>query len=351
MNYPKNILIVRSDRIGDVVLSLPMAEIIKKHYPNCKVTYLVRSYTESLVKDHPFIDKVLVLKEKNQRIKFFSNIRQITANKFDYSIIVYPTILISLIIFFSGIKQRIGTGYRWYSFLFNMKNFTHRKFAEKHEIEFNIDLLKKLGIDENISKDNVTFNLQINAESKRFVDKVLFESGVDRSKKLIIVHPGSGGSAEDLPVLKYKELLNMFNSEPNVQIILTGSKFEFNLCEELKVNNSIKNFAGKFNLSELIALIGYCDVFISNSTGPLHIAAALGKYVIGFYPKILACSAKRWGPYSNNSLVFEPKLDCEDCTAQTCERLHCMDSIDIKSVFAEINNLNKFTVNNGEINE
>lgn len=351
MINPKNVLVVRSDRIGDVVLALPMAGIIKKHYPECKVTYLVRNYTESIVKEHPFIDEILVLKENKKRAKFFSNIRQIAVNKFDYTIIVYPTFLISLIIFCSGIKQRIGTGYRWYSFLFNRMRFIHRKFAEKHEIEFNVDLLKQIDIYENISKENVSFNLQINKDSKRFVDRILIEGGVDKDKTLIIVHPGSGGSAEDLPINKYKELINMLDSESNFQIILTGSKSEFDLCKELKVSSAIKNFAGMFDLSQLIALIGYCDIFVSNSTGPIHIAAALKKYVVGFYPKILACSAKRWGPYTNKSVIFVPRLNCENCTTQQCDRLHCMDSIDIKSAFVEINNLNKFIVNNGENNE
>ena len=65
MNAPKNILIVRTDRIGDVILSLPLAEIVKRKYPDCKITFLVRKYTSSLVKDNPFIDHVLLLKEKS----------------------------------------------------------------------------------------------------------------------------------------------------------------------------------------------------------------------------------------------------------------------------------------------
>ena len=350
MIYPKNLLIVRTDRIGDVVLALPMAEIIKKYYPECKVTFLVKNYTESLVKNHPFIDEILVLKENNGKVNFYGNIKQISENKFDYSIIVYPTFLISLIIFFSGIKQRIGTGYRWYSFLFNRRIFIHRQFAEKHELEFNIELLKQINIYESITRENISFNLQINPDSERFVDKIFSENEIDKNKPIIIVHPGSGGSAEDLPVGKFKELLNMLDSGLNAQIILTGSKSEFDLCEELKISHAIKNFAGQFDLAQLIALINNSDIFISNSTGPLHIAAALGKYVVGFYPKILACSAQRWGPYSKKSLVFVPEIHCENCTKQQCEKLHCMDSIDMKNVFVKINNLYKFIVENGEIN-
>ncbi|MHB1688016.1 MAG: glycosyltransferase family 9 protein [Ignavibacteriaceae bacterium] len=350
MIYPKNLLIVRTDRIGDVVLSLPLAKIIKKHYSDCKVTFLVKNYTKSLVENHPFVDKILVLKESNGKANFFLNIKEISGNKFDYAIIVYPTFFISLIIFFSGIKQRIGTGYRWYSFLFNRKIFVHRKFGEKHELEFNVDLLKEINITENISAENVSFDLQINPVSEKSVNKFLAENGINKDKPIIIIHPGSGGSAVDLPVAKFKELVELLDSELKAQIILTGTKSEFNLCEALKISGSIKNFAGEFDLQQMIALISMCAIFISNSTGPLHIAAALGKYVVGFYPKILACSAERWGPYSSKRLIFVPEINCENCTKEKCEKLNCMDSINIQNIFVKINNIYKFMVKNGEIN-
>jgi len=68
MIEPKNLLIVRTDRIGDVVLSLPLAELVKRHFPDCKVTYLLREYTKCLAQGHPFIDSILLLKEKEGKI-------------------------------------------------------------------------------------------------------------------------------------------------------------------------------------------------------------------------------------------------------------------------------------------
>ena len=125
-----NILIVRTDRIGDLVLTLPVAGLIKKQYPNCKVTFLVREYTINIVSNHPFIDEVIALKEVDGKTSLFDNLNIIKAKKFDTCIVVYPTFVLALVMFFSGIKNRIGTGYRWYSFLFNQKVYEHRKNAE-----------------------------------------------------------------------------------------------------------------------------------------------------------------------------------------------------------------------------
>jgi len=355
MNEPKNLLIVRTDRIGDVILSLPLAGIIKKYYPQCKITFLVKDYTKELVENHPYTDNVLILKEKKipgsrGKVLLKENIKLIKKYKFDSSIIVYPTFSVSLIIFFSGIKKRIGTGYRWYSSLFNEKIYEHRKYAEKHELEFNVNLLRKFNISEEISPANVKFDIPIKPESNKKVNKELNENNIDAQKPIIIFHPGSLGSSVDLPIEKFKKLIRLVSEKTNFQIILTGSGSERELCEKLVFNERIKNFAGRFSLSEMISLINFSEIFVSNSTGPIHIAAALNKYTIGFYPKILACSSKRWGPYTKNALVFTPEIQCENCSREQCDILNCMNSIDIHNVFVEIEKIHKLVGNNGENN-
>ena len=336
MNKPKNLLIVRTDRIGDVILSLPLAGIVKNHYPDCKVTFLVRQYTKELVENHPYIDNILTLKENDGKVFIRENVKEIKKYNFDSSIIVYPTFATSLIIFLAGIKRRIGTGYRWYSVLFNEKVYEHRKYAEMHELEFNVNLLKKFDIKEEITRANVKFDLQINTESNKRVKKELEKNNIDYSKTIIIFHPGSLGSSVDLPIEKFKELIQLVNDKAGFQIILTGSSNERELCDRLVLNERIKNLAGKFSLSEMISLINLADIFVSNSTGPIHISGALNKYTIGFYPKILACSAKRWGPYTEKSLVFSPEIDCEKCNREQCTKNDCMSSINVMKVFAEI---------------
>jgi lipopolysaccharide heptosyltransferase II len=337
----KNILIVRTDRIGDLVLTLPLAGLIKKQYPNCKVTFLVREYTKNIVSNHPFIDDVIVLKENDGKVSLFDNLNIIKSKKFDACIVVYPTFVLALIMFLSGIKNRIGTGYRWYSFLFNHKVYEHRKNAERHELEFNVNLLEKINIRNNVDEQNVSYDLSVNQSSLNIVNKFLADEKIDSSKQIIIVHPGSGGSSVDLPLNKFAELVKKLD-EDNFQIILTGNKNEIELCEKIKSSSKSKNFAGKFNLDELTALISKSVMFISNSTGPIHIAAALEKFTVGFYPKIVSCSKERWAPYTNKKLVYEPNIDCKNCTREQCENLNCMDSIDITKVYSDIKNvLNK----------
>ncbi len=335
---PKNILIVRTDRIGDVVLTLPLAGIIKKQYHDCRVSFLVRDYTKSIVSNHPFIDEVIVLKESDGNPNLSDNLKLIKQKKFDTCIVVRPNFNIALILFLSRIKNRIGTGYRWYSFLFNQKVYEHRKNAERHELEYNVNLLVKINIKNHVDESNVKYDLTVDKRALQNVIKILADEKIVLQTQLIIVHPGSGGSSIDLPVKKFTELIKKLDDD-NYQIVLTGSKNEIELCEIIKANSKAKNLSGRFSLSEMIALISKTSIFISNSTGPIHIAAALGKFTIGFYPKIISCSKERWSPYTIKKLIYEPNIDCINCTRGQCERLNCMDSIDIIKVYDDIKNV------------
>jgi lipopolysaccharide heptosyltransferase II len=335
MTEPRNILIVRTDRIGDVVLSLPMANVIKQHFPGCRVTFLVREYTKPLPENYTGIDKTLVLKEENGKISFAGNYKLIKEGNYDACIIVNPKFVTALLLFLCRIKTRIGSGYRWYSFLFNKKVFEHRKDAKRHELEYNVNLLKPLGIEYTASRKNIHFNLKPDKEMREMVKNELLKSGINLEKGLVVIHPGSGGSAIDLPLSKFKEIVKGLSGK-GYAICITGSLHEKQLCESIKVSPEAVNLAGRFTLPELISLISLASVFVSNSTGPIHIAAALGVSVVGFYPKLRECSPERWGPYSEKAKVFQPEIDCKICTREQCGRLNCMSSINSDKIVSYI---------------
>lgn len=332
MKEVRRILIIRADRIGDLTLTIPMAAAVKKFNPKIEVQFLVRKYAHDLLYRHPFIERSHCLIEEKGKIKIIQNAALLKKEKIDACVVASPSFQIYLICFLAGIKLRIGTGYRWYSFLINRKVYQHRKLAEMHELNYNMNLLKPLGFSELINENNVIFNIKINEESEQRIENEFQKENIDKRKPIFIIHPGSGGSAIDLPLNRFKELITAaLNLDCN--IILTGDKKEISICEKLVINQKIINLSGRFDLGELIALISKADALIANSTGPIHIAAALGKYTIGFYPKIKVCSAKRWGPYTNKKFVFEPEIACSNCSKTQCERLSCMNYINLKEVY------------------
>lgn len=350
MFEPKNLLIVRTDRIGDLVLTLPMAGIVKKHFPGTNVSFLIRDYTKDIAGANSNIDTVLVLKEKKGKTSIWDNVRLLREHKFDSCVVVHPTFRLSLIMLLSGIPFRIGTGYRWYSFLFNHKTFEHRKDARRHELEYNVNLLRHLGINEALSVKNASFDIRVNPLDGQKIEQLLSKNGVNFSNPVIIIHPGSGGSAVDWPISRFRELLEMLVRDLKCNVIITGSQSERKICQELSEGTPALNMAGAVDLKALMALISLADFMIANSTGPIHLAAALGKNVVGFYPRITAMSPERWGPYTEKRMVFSPEINCTNCTREQCERLNCMAAIKPEKVFEYIKIvLNR--VHNGELHD
>jgi len=334
MSDLKNILIVRTDRIGDLILTIPLAAILKKHFTAAKVSFLVQSYTSELLAGHPFIDETLVLRDSVKE-----NTAVLKEKEFDAAIVVSPNPQLVFTLYRAGIPLRIGTAYRWYSFLFNRRVKIHRKSGDKHELEYNVEMLQALGIREELQKGNVPFNLQVDHKSIQSVKKMLGETDYDFERSTIIFHPGSGGSAVDLPISKLKAIVKRLASELNVNIIVTGNEKEIETAKELAEDNKTINLAGKLSLSELTAMISFSDVLAANSTGPIHIAAALGKYVLGFYPDIHSMSPNRWGPYTEKALIFQPELDCDGLSVDEYKAKKCMESINVNKVFDGIKEL------------
>lgn len=339
MKEYKNILVVRTDKIGDIVLTLPVAGILKKQFPGAKITFLVQEYTKPLVEQCSDIDEVLSLKREGSKILFSENIKMLKNHNFDLCITVSPKFKLALILKFAGIKTRIGTGYRWYSFLFNKKIYEHRKTAERHELEYNARLLTPLDIKPEVSSESVEFNIQTSKETDSKVKQLLLDKKIDLSKKCVIIHPGSGGSAVDWPQSRFLELTRQMAQELDINILVTGLETEKSLCEKLVVSQNVYNLAGKFDLSEMISVIGFSEMMIANSTGPIHIAAAMKKIAVGFYPKIRVCSKERWGPYTDKKFVFEPENCSIEHNRKLCEENDCMRSINSEQVFEKIKNL------------
>ncbi len=347
---PEKILIVRTDRIGDVVLTLPMAAELKKKYPQAHITFAVRNYTAPIAQNCSYIDEVIVFPEDMQNTPAAEILPAIIKYKFDTVFVVSPSYPVSLLMFLAKIPRRIGNGYRWFSLLYTNRIYDHRSKVKHHELEYNIRMLKGTGIETTYSPESVSYGLTIPEEANKKASKLFKELNIPQEHPIIVVHPGSGGSAMDLPAEKFNELIRSLENENIATVLVTGNKNEEALCGKVCGNTKAHNLAGQFSLTELMGIIGKSDIFVSNSTGTLHIAAALGKEVVGFYPKIKVCSVKRWGPYTTKSTIFEPPIGCKNCTRKKCEKLQCMNTIDIALVTKKIKEICSEKLNFGDHN-
>lgn len=301
-NNSKNIAIVRTDRLGDMVLTLPLAKALNSYNHSFQITMIASSYTKPLLNNSEIANYFFVDEYQGGINKIFSD------NKFDAVFFPMPNFNEVLAAFLSKIPIRIGSAYRFYSFMFNHKVHDRRKISKYHEAEYNVRMLSSITNKEH-SVDLVP--PKINEEMNAQLVKFLNELKNNQNQKIIAFHPGSRGSARDLSVSTIIEVVNkLSNRSEKIKIILTGSEADLQICSLIaKECPNAVNLCAKFTLDEMISLFRNIDLLLANSTGVLHIAASLGTAVIGFFPNTPHLSAKRWGPYSSNSIVISPPPD------------------------------------------
>ncbi len=192
-----NVLITRTDRLGDVVLTLPLVSECKRIFRNAKVWFLLSKYSEPLLIGNKDIDGVIFIEdfpEKKDLKKFFKK------NGIDLIIHAYPRPEISAAAYKAGVKYRVGAGSRWYSLTYNKRVSQHRSRCEKNEADYNLDLLNAI-VDGVMYNKLFKFSFSAEEMEKFWVHANLY--GIFKDDKYVIIHPGSGGSAKDLPVEKY----------------------------------------------------------------------------------------------------------------------------------------------------
>jgi ADP-heptose:LPS heptosyltransferase len=324
----QNILVARTDRIGDVILTLPTIEALKLNFPNARVAMLLNSYTADLVEG---IADVLLYNRDRAPKPFFEMLAELHRARFDAVVVAFPRFRIALLLWLAGISVRIGTGYRWYSFLFNKKIFEHRKTVEKHEAEYNLSLLQGLECTV-LSKPEV--KIIISEQERKTAAGVRQSLGILEADRLILLHPGSGSSAHVWKPENFALLATELR-KLGFYVVITGGKTESELVHTVAQNAGVgvKLFISNLNLKEFAAFIQTAKLFIANSTGPLHIAAAVGTPVVGLYAPVRVMSPKRWGPLTDKKVIFVPDpVLCIRCKGGECRGNECMEQITVQQV-------------------
>lgn len=330
----RKILLIRTDRLGDLILTLPMLPVLSRSFPVARISMLVSNYSAEILNYNRYLEEVLVYDNSSAPIPLLDLRRSLRVRVFDAAIVVHPTFRLALIVFLASIPIRIGTGYRWYSFLFNRKVYEHRRDSKRHESEYNLNLLSALGLRPSAPPE---FPLEISPASVERVRWLCKSYSIGEYDPFIVIHPGSGGSARDWSPANFGRLAARCIEELMVKVVVTGVKGEEEVVEQTMnhIPRGAVNLVQQLGLSDLVALVQRSALVVSNSTGPLHIAAAVGTPVIGLYPPIRECSPQRWGPYTAKKRVFVPDRNlCPRCQGRECEAADCMDQITVDEVFS-----------------
>ncbi len=335
----KRIVISRTDSIGDVILTLPMAGIIKSLFPICEILFLGREYTHDVVDCCKNVDRFVNYTEiekleLNQQIEFFKDINA------DAIIHVFPRKEIVVLSKKAKIKIRIGTSHRWYNIIYCNKLVSFsRKKSNLHEAELNLKLLEPFGIkveDYKLEDLHNYINFCPEKLSEEIQNKFLIQNKIK-----LIIHPKSKGSAREWSLNNYKKLIRLLPPE-KYHIILTGTETEGQLFRNIWMDSSVENVmdsSGQLSLKELISLISKVDILLACSTGPLHIAGVCNIHALGLFPPIKPMHPARWRPLGNKTKVFCIDKTCSKCRKNSqCECLNEISAEEVASFIVSLEN-------------
>jgi len=327
----KKILIVRNDKLGDLLVSFSTFAILKKNLPHTEIHVLVPQYTAPMAKLCEYIDHVLIdplPQSQSTKAQYIKETKRLSAlikqQNYDVVITLFSSLRVAIAVFLARIPIRIAPATKIAQIFYNYRVKQRRSQSKKPEHRYNQDLaehlLSLLSIVplQTVEAPYLHFKTElINKLKQQFLEI----NNIPKDHLLVFIHPGTGGSAQNLSTQQFTQLANTLKSNKPLSIIISYAPGEQDTAKavykEIKQNKIL--YESKQGLKNFSKQLAFADLFISGSTGPLHIAGALNRPTAAFYTRRRSATALRWQTLNteNMRLAFQPpeKYATEDMQA------------------------------------
>jgi heptosyltransferase-2 len=323
-----NVLIVRPDGIGDLVLSLPVAAQLRQLMPGVRIGVLANPVAAPILEHYPDIDYVRTVSLQAS----ISDMMQAFSGGIDAVIFLKPFRRLMWAAWRAGIALRVATGFRWQSVLANRWIYEHRSSFQKHESECNVEMLKGLRLTP----------LPVATPALRLTDVERADgerrwSGTTMPR--VVIHPG-GVSARHWRPAQYRDLARTL-AQQGYAVVLTGSQaerdqFQKEALDGVVLHPEVNNLMGQLSIRELMAVIAAAQVVVSGSTGPAHLAAALNVPTVSLFDPRRNNLPTRWKPLGRGVLLRPDVPTCEKCIGEACPYWDCLDRFTVENVAARL---------------
>ena len=327
---PKKIVIRAPNWIGDSILALPAMADLKRNFPESEIWVAANAWVRDLFWMEESFEGIISLPEQNSLKNFNLSSRKLREFSFDLGILLTNSFGSALLFYLAKIPQRWGYKRDSRGFLLTRGVPVQNRTNRSHQVHYYLDLLSGLGL------KNYTTELNLSLDQKELagVKEWLESLNIDTKKPIIIINPGAFyGPAKRWPETKYSELASLLQEKNNAQILIIGSETEIPLAEHIATDMRVKPFilAGQTSLAQLASVISFSSIFISNDSGPMHLANALKIPVIAIFGPT---EPLRTGPYQDPYILFHKGAPCWPCSYRECPFDHrCMMRITAQEVF------------------
>ncbi|TAK33876.1 MAG: glycosyltransferase family 9 protein [Chloroflexota bacterium] len=343
----KRVLLVRLDNLGDVLLCTPAFHAVRQTLPHAELVLLASSVGAQAAELNPDLSGVIVYAAPwmdvwqtaaQDSAREQDLIRHLRASRFDAAIIFtsfrQSSLPAAYLCYLADIHLRLGASIDGSGSLLTTRHRHPDRMM--HEVERALNLVGAEGF----ATDDTRLVLSVGAAMRRRISQILHQSGIDPSRRLVIVHPGCSMPARTYPWESYAEVVEMLVRQLDCQVALTGVANEEELCRRIedRVTVPLHSFVGLLSFREFVALIAEGDLVITNNTGPAHVSAAVQTPVVDLFA--LTNPPEQWGPWQVPCRVLNHPVSCGLCYSRICPRDHaCLQGVAPTEVVAAASGL------------
>jgi len=233
--------------------------------------------------------------------------------------------------YFAGIPHRIGYN-RKLGALLSHKIPHQKQHGQKHESAYTLELLESIGI--KVQEYATTIPLRLEAE--RWAEGFLKDSGVSSSDRLLALHPGASCPSKIWPQERFAQVADILAQRHGFKVVVVSGPKEITLAHSLlsQLKSPALDLAGKTSVSQLASILKRCQLLISNDSGPVHVASAVGTPVVSIFGrKQKGLGPRRWGPVGKRDRVLHKDVGCIECLAHNCVKEYaCLKAISVDEV-------------------
>jgi len=314
----KNILVVRTDRIGDVVVTIPALRALKKAFPRARLTVLVAPATRELLEGNPVVDEVIVYNRKGTcwgTAGFLRMVGQLRQRRFDLAINYHTKRRTNLLCFFSRIPRRVGYCNEKWGIVLTDRVPDDRPQGKKHEAQYCLDLLRPLGVEASTLE---TF-MPVDKKHEDWARALCRHLSLDLMRPIIAIHPGASCSTKKWPARFFTQVVNQLQEKYHAQVILVGAADSRPEAQTIlnEAHGRVFDLTGQTSLGQFVSLMRRCTMLISNDSGPVHLADAVGIGVVAIFTRNQpGINPERWRPLGPRATYVAPPVDLEPCFAK-----------------------------------
>jgi ADP-heptose:LPS heptosyltransferase len=296
-------LLIRTDRLGETLLNLPLAAALKAAFPEASLTLLVQSDFVPLLSGVPWLNRVMGCAQAPERwwVRAWQLGKTLRAGQFDLAVVSNPRKDVHVAAWLAGIPWRVGYDRKW-GCLLTHRVADRKALGERHEVEYNLDLARALGVTPTLRPWQLP---RFEPEQTEAVE-LLERQGLRASGTLIAVHPWSSNPRKQWPTERYEALIRGLVERHALSVVVIGGPEEEGQARRLALpRGRAVSLVGRLSLRGLAGMLQRVRVLVSNDSGPVHVAAAVGtRTVVLFGTSDAAAGPRRWGPWGHEHVVI-----------------------------------------------